>query len=201
MQASQKTKRDRYIVIGLVGVFALTASRAISSMGLSRRKPAVPAPMVETNVLSEPIAGKIKARLESLDSNFRQGEVAPPPAAAAPASAYTAQELRDPMKSLLPAPPAPDVADAGETVGALVETPEPALPPVALQGLWWGVPQPKAIIDGKLYRVGDELHGGKITAITRDGVLVELGGQRFQLSTVAPADAGGETMSQISAGR
>ncbi len=72
-----------------------------------------------------------------------------------------AQTTRPP----LPASPAP-----GPSAGA---------EELQLQGIFWGVAKPQAIINRKAYSVGDEVDGAKIVAISREGVTVSVDGKEL----------------------
>ena len=107
------------------------------------------------------------------------GEASSPtaPAEPPPAVAYGAEALRDPMMSLLPAPKsaeaaAPAASGAGATTAGAAASAEPVAPSV--QGLVWGGGHPQALIDGKLYQVGQMVGLAKILAITHDGVTVSV---------------------------
>ncbi|MBI4597261.1 MAG: hypothetical protein HY737_02530 [Candidatus Omnitrophica bacterium] len=95
---------------------------------------------------------------------------------------YTAQSLRDPMKSLLPQHeemlrPARD--DDGKNAKKLAKTPMPVL---ELQGVLWGGPKPSAIINSEVYGVGEAVKGVIIKSVDRTGVKVEFQGQVLTLT-------------------
>jgi hypothetical protein len=110
------------------------------------------------------------------------------PDAAPPSRAieYSAEALRDPLKSLLPPPP-PQAAQAVKPVEVPVTAPD-----ASLQGMLWGGGQPRAIINGEVYRVGDSVVGSKIVSIDHQGVTVDISGHRFVLtpSSAAPRRPG-----------
>ena len=60
---------------------------------------------------------------------------------------------------------------AGEEVGGF-----------ALSGILWDPSQPIAIINGQMLRVGDEVEGYRVTAITQDTVSISDGGQALKLA-------------------
>ena len=103
-------------------------------------------------------------------------------------SAYDAESLRDPMKSLLPQPTAVQATSSQGQKVIAAPPPAPTPPKGALQGMVWGTGNPQAIIDGEVYRVGDMMKGAKIVAITPDGVTVETQGTSFVLkpATASP---------------
>jgi len=56
------------------------------------------------------------------------------------------------------------------------------LPNLKLQGIFWGVARPQAIINRQILYVGDTLEGCTLTAITREGVKVSFSHQEFFLT-------------------
>ena len=100
-------------------------------------------------------------------------------------AAYTAHDLRDPLKSLLPeVPSSPPVRH--EPPSATQTLTHAALPTLHLQGLLWGGPEPKAIIDDDVYGLGDTVQGATIKAIDRQGVTLEAAGMTYTLRTKEP---------------
>ena len=92
--------------------------------------------------------------------------------------AYTAEHVRDPMKSLLPAPELRQPA----VQASVTPRPAPAAQPPALtslEGIVWGPHAREAIIDGQVYGVGDAVGGGTILSIDRAGVTIQMPGARF----------------------
>ena len=76
---------------------------------------------------------------------------------------YTGDELRDPFKSYLP-----------ETeVGRSRAVVSRQLGKLHLRGVIWGGNLPLAIINDKVYRVGDSISGMKIIDINKTGVLLQ----------------------------
>ncbi|MFC1709254.1 hypothetical protein ACFL2J_04265 [Candidatus Omnitrophota bacterium] len=51
-----------------------------------------------------------------------------------------------------------------------------------VQGLFWGENKPKAIINGKIYNLGDNLGESKITAINKDGVNLAFGDTKYVIT-------------------
>lgn len=101
-----------------------------------------------------------------------------------PPVTYTAEALRDPMVSVLPAPtPAAQEMPAGALEG------KAALPPApVVQGLVWGGGRSQALIDGQVYDVGDMIGQAKILAVTRQGVTVSIAGAHYVWQPVQPLD-------------
>jgi hypothetical protein len=150
-------------------------------MGLFRfTGPAIPAPNSPVAVVSvtKSIGGMLK---DGWDKMGQQLASVNAPAVAAPASApaYTAFDRRDPFKSYLPKPAAPD----SQPGAAAVKAPPPPPPQLRVEGLLWGDSQPKAIINGKLYQVDDRVQGVRILAISRAGVTIEHMGKPIVYST------------------
>ena len=54
-------------------------------------------------------------------------------------------------------------------------------PNLHLEGLFWGIPRPQAIINRRIVSVGDEIDGTRITAITPEGVALNFQGQEWTL--------------------
>lgn len=100
-----------------------------------------------------------------------------------PSVAYEADEARDPLANLLlvknvsPAPMTPTTTSDGSEAAA------PAAPPTpTIQGLMWGGRRPQAVIDGKIYTVGETVQGVTIVAIDKTGVTGEFQGQPVRWS-------------------
>ena len=103
-----------------------------------------------------------------------------------PGFAYTAEQTRDPMQSLLPQPEPPP------SIGSVVSTPQPPAPPqppavTHLEGIVWSAGKRQAIIDGEVYVVGDAVGGGVIADIGRAGVIIRMPGGRFLVSEPSAA--------------
>lgn len=73
--------------------------------------------------------------------------------------------LRDPFISLLPKKDIPI-----ETIPISIGNTEVDVPVISIQGMVWGVDRPQAIIDNKVYDIGDEIKGAKIMDISKEGV-------------------------------
>jgi hypothetical protein len=50
-----------------------------------------------------------------------------------------------------------------------------------LQGIFWNVSNPQAIINRQIVSVGDRVDSAEVEAITQEGVILSLNGQRFNL--------------------
>lgn len=73
-----------------------------------------------------------------------------------------------------------------ETPSETEPAPAVELPSLELQGVFWGIPSPQAIINRKIVSVGDQIEGVRIVSISRDGVVVSLNGQDVTLAPPAP---------------
>lgn len=187
MDAAKKTELEKRIVLGLAAVFVVVfALGPLRNLGLFRGggTPAGrPAGSVDPVAMTKSVGGMLREGWDKLDRQVQSVATRPdagPPAAAA---AYTAFERRDPLKSLLPKPVAPTQGDTGAAV-VVAEKPPP-LPALHVEGLLWGGAEPKAIINGRLYRVDDDVNGAKILAIDRSGVTVEHLGKPVVYSTAS----------------
>ncbi|MBI4341188.1 MAG: general secretion pathway protein GspB [Candidatus Omnitrophica bacterium] len=135
----------------------------------------------------------MKKHWEIMDPKIMQVEEARP-GQAAPIRAYTAQDLRDPFKELLPPPPAqaaaaPMASQAVPVASAARPAPLP-LPTLLLSGIWWSV-QPRALINGEVYGIGDHVQGATVKRISPEGVTVEFNGREILLQT-SNVSAGGK---------
>lgn len=73
---------------------------------------------------------------------------------------------RDPFVSLLPAKK--ELVYTASTGKA--ELQPTASPKLLVQGLIWGSDKPQAIINDKVFNIGDQVEGAKIIEISKDGV-------------------------------
>ena len=181
------------MVVGLLTVFAVVLAKGPLLKTLRESRPAVlparpgaiegragAAPASPTPAPPQGTAALPAAQPEALDGG-----------ALIPASrSYAAQSFRDPFESRLPAEPtlAGSAATAwgGSPYSPAGGTPTgnggPASsfatqPPLRVEGVVWGGPRPKAIINGNVYGVNDVVEGVKIMAIDHRGVAVDRGGQ------------------------
>ena len=84
---------------------------------------------------------------------------------------YTVGDLRDPFKSYLPK------SSFSKTSSTIVKE----LSKLNLSGIMWGKDMPLAIINGKVYKIGDAILGIKIVEINKHGVLLKYQGESFIL--------------------
>ena len=96
------------------------------------------------------------------------------------AALYTAHELRDPLQTLLPAPPTQPTPSVQEHRPAPVAEIHP--PALQLQGIVWGGKKPRAIINNEVYGMGDAVAGATITSIASGSVSLEFQGTTFSLT-------------------
>lgn len=70
-------------------------------------------------------------------------------------------------------------AQADRTPAALAQ--QVGVTDLALQGIFWGVANPQAIINRQIVSVGDRIENAEVEAISRDSVVLMRDGQRFEL--------------------
>ena len=56
-----------------------------------------------------------------------------------------------------------------------------------VEGVLWGGPRPKAVINGEVYGVRDVINGGKILSIGSRGVLIDYDGTLVSYSLSSPS--------------
>lgn len=187
MDAAKKSQFEQRAVVGLLVLFAMTSWGALRKSGILRggAPPAPAAPIEKVSLPADSLAQTIQQPWNRLEQQMEASAISAPATviSAKPAS-YSAQELRDPLKSLLPdsltqsasiIPPEVEATDSMADV-------EPLHLDLAVQGLWWGGPNPRAIINGDVYTIGDRVDGATIVAIDRRGVIVEAGGTTQRLA-------------------
>jgi hypothetical protein len=81
---------------------------------------------------------------------------------------FVGDKYRDPFKSYLPEMEIPKAAPF-------------QLNKLNVTGIIWGTDLPLAIINGKVYKVGDEILGAKILGIDKRGVLLDYKGETYLL--------------------
>lgn len=105
-------------------------------------------------------------------------------AAEAPESPAFAIPPRDPflppltVQQVLRPPPAP--------IEAPRETPKRPMPTLKVQGVFWGITPPRAIINDQIVTPGDTIQGVRVLSIDRQGIAVEFEGTRTLLTVPAP---------------
>ena len=186
MDARTRAETEKKIVIALVGVFGLTLAGSLRSMGLFGA-PAAPAPVAPPAAASVvPLAG-IQDTLQKFHERMSgdRALTSAPAASSAPVGAprYAASSMRDPLKSYLPERPIEQRPTGSWQDGSSASSPVAPPPQLRLQGVLLGGPVPQAIINNKVYRVGESINGAKITVIERQGVMVEFNGVTTRYTT------------------
>lgn len=74
----------------------------------------------------------------------------------------------------------------GSAEGELPQQLSIQLPSLTLQGVFWGITAPQAIINRRILSIGDELEGAKLVAVQKDAVTVSYQGQNFTLKLPEP---------------
>ncbi len=179
MDGNAKTKAEKYAVGGLAMVFLLTSFNAFHQWQPSGARVAMrQAASVADDDMPSPLQEAMQAHLNQLDATLQhEKQVAGSAMALPPAGiGYAAQQLRDPLKSWLPAPLPEPTAD-----GALVKpTPEPPPPPpptLSIRGIVLSDKDPVVILDDGSHAVGDVVQGAKIVSISRGEMTVEYFGK------------------------
>ena len=97
------------------------------------------------------------------------------------ATLYAAEEdYRDPFESLIP------MEVEGEQEGLTPEKKEASLPSLNVQGVLWGTDSPQTIIEGEVYKVGDEIEGVKnaqVFRIEKNTVFISYKNKIYELKT------------------
>lgn len=176
MNAQQKTQFEQRAVIGLAVIFMAALFFGPAGRMLVPRGAKLPTPHLPTASAPGSLPTLIQQYQARLEPLLNEPEPVSRPAAAAQIS-YSAQNLRDPFLSLLPPDPTAQAAARGSGVAASARPalPKPPAPPpvIKVQGVIWGGPAPKAIVEGKLYGIGDVIKGAKIVSIDRQGITME----------------------------
>ncbi len=63
---------------------------------------------------------------------------------------------------------------------SLIE-PQAGAPPLVLQGIFWGIAKPQAIINRKIVSVGDKIDDAEVESITKDSVTLSMDGTTVEL--------------------
>ncbi|MCI0563526.1 MAG: hypothetical protein MN733_34050 [Nitrososphaera sp.] len=187
MDATKKTEIEKYVVLGLGGVFAVTfvmgPMRSLNFMGQGQPV-SLPPLITEKVTLSGDLGNTLQKqwndRLEPVNAQLPSDE------SAKAAPFYTAFSQRDPLKSLLPILS----LQPGQTAASGVRggAPQNLPPQLRIQGIVWGGAEPRAIINDAVYGVNDGIAGTKILSIDRRGVTVEYMGTSifFAVSSMTP---------------
>ena len=179
----KKTDVEKRFIIILLCILAVSVGWGLHSAGLIKlpaRAASPPSPAAPLRHPMPPAAPEVR----NTTTPPVQPEAERRPSRVTPTSrpTYTAGALRDPLQALLPGGPKKlgPSQDAGR---ATAPSPgEARLPTLTIQGLIWGGPKPKAIIDNEVYGIGDVVQGATITAIERDGITLELQGRTIRVA-------------------
>ena len=171
---------EKAMVAGLLAVFVLTLAKGPLVKTLTSFGPATPVPAVQATGLPTSPAGPAQPSAPGMTALPDSHVTASEPASPAVPRGYTAHNFRDPFENRLPAvrsaSPDQHVMMASTidrpAAGASPQTPVSSSP-LEVQGLLWGGPKPKAIINGRVYGVNDTVNGAKIIAINQRGVAIE----------------------------
>ena len=192
MDPAKKAQFEQRAILALLAVFLVVLVGALKNMGMLRGGLA---PAAHTAALVQQVDVS-KTLPETFKEHWQRMEPAPevqtqalrPASAASSAPLYTAHHLRNPLESLLPELPTTQATDTSPAQRQ--RKPETPLPSLRVEGLWWEAQQPRAIINGEVYQIGDQVSGATITAIGRDGVTFEFDGRLVEVGITA-GKAGG----------
>ena len=203
MDPMKKTDLEQRIVVGLLFVFGTTfVMGPMRQLGWFRAgAPKQQTLSSEQMSLSKPLEQTFQNHWKQLEAQVEAGVSGASGSRRAPAETYTAQGLRDPLKSLLPEVAFQPPADSETTNEPKASAPTPQLPSLSIQGLWWGPPTPRAIVNGKVYGIGDRVEGATITAIERDGLTVDYAGTMVKVRALAPDESKSGTLARTPRGR
>ena len=179
-------------VIVLFGVFLLSLAWGLRQAGMIKFPSLQPAPAVSPAVT---LASSLPGQVENFRVKTESVMNSTPPALPRTAPSvektfqpvYTATNLRNPLEEQL--------HDATREVASMpgeASKPQAPLqpPPLVLQGLVWGGPKPTAIIDNRVYGIGETIQGFTITDIGREGITVALNGQTARIAARRPEEMG-----------
>lgn len=187
MALSKKNQRDVVVVAVLICVLGGVLFWLLTTLGVlgrPRLQPAIPAPQAQAHEASTmpPVPAAVAS------GQVGEGVVKARQSASAEPG-YRAHGFRDPFKSYLPKPRPPVAASPGvERAPDMRAAPVSPPPDLHLEGVLWGGPEPKAIIDQEVYGLGDVVQGATITAIGPEGVRVEAQGRMLNITVRAETD-------------
>lgn len=188
MDARNRANAEKKIVVALVAVFGLTLAGSLRNMGMFGRRAAPTAVPVAAPAPAPgaPQTAGVQALHEYHERMSGAGALREAPAADGPAAGparYTASSVRDPLKTYLPERVVERRPASNWSENTAASAPPARPPELRLQGVLLGGPVPQAIINNKVYRIGESINGAKITAIERQGVLVEFNGVTTRYTT------------------
>ena len=107
---------------------------------------------------------------------FRQGRAAEPAPQANPLRPekieYKAEDLDDPFGGQ-------EIEEPVKEEKAEVKPP----PQLEIQGLIWGGHFPQAIVNNKVWRVGDTIEEARIVDINKEGLVIDFQGQQYNITS------------------
>ena len=193
----KKTQFEQRAVIGLLVFFLFALSGALKGMGIGGFRVGRP-PLRSGSAMGSKTAGPSRQGTASDSTSQPKLGVGHPAGASGGRQGYTAQALRSPFHSLLPSHAAVAPHDSAQaSLGADAPVTRMAPPPsLSVQGVWWKGSKPLAIINGRIYGLGDPVGGATITAITRTGVTIDFQGTTMQVTTTGPLTKQRSALSQ-----
>jgi len=90
---------------------------------------------------------------------------------------FKSEGTRDPFVSAVPQKPVVYRSTDTTVMQGQVKPPN-----FLVEGMVWGSARPQAIIEDKIYNIGDEVKGAKIVSIDRDGIKVTFQGNIFLIA-------------------
>ena len=185
MDSAKRTQIEKAVVIGLLIVFVVALIRTLNLKPFVVKLVGAP-PGLGRSVsgVQQVLSATLQTGSHPFVSDAGADNEPPSTLTMIGPPLYTAQSLRDPMKSLFPEHP-PQPAIVKESEGSKPNTQIAQMPALEIQGFLWGGPRPSVIINNEVYGVGDLVQGVAIKSITPDGVTVVFLGKERQLGTTA----------------
>jgi len=188
----KKTDVEKRFIIILLCILAVSLCWGLKSAGLIKLPARAaspsswpPSPPSPAGDLAHPITPAVREVQNKTKSQVQPAaSTRPSRVALTDRPTYTASTLRDPLQSLFPGGPKKLEVRPSQEPGR-VTAPSPGegrLPTLTIQGLIWGGPKPKAIIDNEVYGVGDIVQGATITEIGPEGITLELQGRTIRVA-------------------
>ena len=169
------------IVTGLAGLFFVLwwntrpPGPAVASRLPERPEMVAPAPVSSSPVISADVSADSRRPRIQINTNIVVREL--------PATLVSSKATEPIPAAIAPATtiPAP-TPSTGDVIAAEPPTPPASFPAVKLQGIFFRLKNPEAMVNGKTVRVGESVLGAKVTRIDRREVVVEWNGQSKTLS-------------------
>ena len=167
MDDQRKTQLEQRMVLGLVVIFGVSIFRTVFAGRGARASPLLPQP------IAAPLVKQGNEQQETRLGATTKTHANTHPAVSKPH--VDNESSRDPLASLLPKlVTTPATTKPSKPVPTVVKAPS-----LVVSGLIWGGARPQAIVNGKVYDVGDEVQGARILEITREGLTVKTAGKTF----------------------